>query len=163
MKVFKYLVFSTVLATGASCASAQNYDEGMAAYNAGDYKTAFNDLLPLAQHGDLRVMNTLAFLYFSGNGIVQEYAQALKWYREAAEKGDVISQQSIGMMYDLGKGVVQDNIRAHMWYNIASANGDTLGASFRAAVAERMTQDEIAKAQAMAVDCLNSGYKTCGW
>ena len=66
-------------------------------------------------------------------------------------------------MYELGKGVLQDNVMAHMWYNIASANGNSKAGDYRDERAGLMTQADISKAQAKARECMNSGYKKCGY
>ena len=35
----------------------------------------------------------------TGQGVPQDYAEAVKWYRKAAEQGDVNAQHNIGLMY----------------------------------------------------------------
>ena len=49
MKIFRWLAFSALLMTSVSGANAQDYDKGFAAYDAGDYQTAFKEFLPLAE------------------------------------------------------------------------------------------------------------------
>ena len=66
-------------------------------------------------------------------------------------------------MYKNGDGVLQDNILSHMWYNIASANEHKRSARWRDGVAAEMTAADVSKAQAMAKECMSSGYKNCGW
>jgi hypothetical protein len=66
-------------------------------------------------------------------------------------------------MFELGDGVLQDNTMAHMWYNIASANGGDKSGEWRDELAGRMTSADISKAQAMARECMNSGYTKCGY
>ena len=73
------------------------------------------------------------------------------------------SHFSLGELYRLGKGVPQDNVMAHMWYNIASANGAVSVGKDRDEIADKMTSADISKAQAMARECMGSGYKKCGW
>ena len=66
-------------------------------------------------------------------------------------------------MYEYGNGVLQDNTMAHMWYNIASANGHEKAGGYRDERAGLMTSADISKAQAMARECMNSGYTKCGY
>jgi TPR repeat protein len=66
-------------------------------------------------------------------------------------------------MYGNGRGVLQDNVRAHMWYNIGAANGNALGGENRGKLADEMTSADISQAQAMARECMSSGYTDCGW
>ena len=60
-------------------------------------------------------------------------------------------------------GILQDNTVAYMWLNIGSANGIENGGKYRDIVAENMTPADIAKAQAMARECMSSDYKKCGY
>jgi len=85
------------------------------------------------------------------------------WYRLAAELESASAQATLGGMYERGRGVPQDNAIAHMWYNIGAANGYDLGGFNRDALAEQMTPAAIEKAQAMARECMNSGYTKCGY
>jgi uncharacterized protein len=102
-------------------------------------------------------------MYKNGNGVVQDYAEAVKWYRLAAEQGDAQAQNNLGVTYESGQGVLQDNILSHMWYNIASANGNKKSSEWRDKIAAKMTAADISKAQTMAKECMSSGYKNCGW
>ncbi|MBL4874254.1 MAG: sel1 repeat family protein, partial [Rhodobacteraceae bacterium] len=105
----------------------------------------------------------LAIMYENGVGVLQDYAEAVKWYRLAAEQGHASSQNNLGVIYEYGNGVLQDNVRSHMWYNISSANGAEGAREWRDQVAAKMTSSDISQAQAMARECMSSGYKNCGW
>ena len=59
----------SVLAVGLMLAgpvSAQDYDKGLSAYNAGDYATALQEWTPLAEQGYASVQYNLSFLYGYG-------------------------------------------------------------------------------------------------
>ena len=101
-------------------------------------------------------------MYDNGQGFLQDYAEAVKWYRLAADQGNASAQRNLGIMYEYGRGLPQNNIMAHMWYNLASANGAEKAGEWRDERAGLMTAADIAKAQAMARKCMNSGYKNCG-
>jgi uncharacterized protein len=62
----------------------------------------------------------------------------------------------------MGDGALQDNVMALIWFNIGAANGNELGGTNRDSIAEGMTQQAIEQAQAMARECLGSGYTKCG-
>jgi TPR repeat protein len=85
-----------------------------------------------------------------GDGWVQDYAEAVKWYRRAAAQGDSDAQIALGMMYKFGKGVTQDDVRAHMWFNLAAVQDSSRAVWWRDMVAERMTAAQIAEAQKLA-------------
>jgi TPR repeat protein len=88
--------------------------------------------------------------------VPQNYAEALKWFREAADHGDHRVQRILGGMYESGEGVLENYVQAHMWYNLAAANPawkkedrDELIRS-RDRVARKMTLAQIAEAQKLA-------------
>ena len=58
-----------------------------------------------------------------GQGVPQDYAEAVKWYRKAAEQGNAEAQSNLGMMYYAGQGVPQDHAEAAKWYLKAAEQG----------------------------------------
>ncbi len=62
-------------------------------------------------------------MYDNGEGVPQDYAEAVKWYRLAAEQGDASAQYNLGIMYINGKGVPQDYAEAVKWYRLAAEQG----------------------------------------
>ena len=101
-------------------------------------------------------------MYVNGNGVPQDYEQAVKWFTKAAEQGDANAQSILGRFYAGGIGVPQDYIRAHMWCNIAAANGDEEGREKRDALAKEMTSDQLAEAQKMAREMVEANPKVMG-
>jgi len=63
-------------------------------------------------------------MYRNGQGVPQDHAEALKWYRRAAEQGDAAAQYNLGQMYRTGQGVPQDHAEALKWYRRAAEQGD---------------------------------------
>ena len=102
-------------------------------------------------------------MYDNGQGVPQDYKEAMKWHTLAAEQGFAMAQTNLGAMYHDGNGVLQDNTMAHMWFNIGSANGNETGGSNRDTIAKAMTPTAIEKAQAMASECRSNDYKKCGY
>jgi TPR repeat protein len=100
-------------------------------------------------------------MYDIGQGVTQDYQEALKWYKLAAAQGVARAQTNLGLMYGKGQGAPQDFIRAHMWGNLASAAGNPDGAKSRDLIAERMTPQQIRKAQDMARACQARNFKGC--
>jgi len=142
--------------------SAQDYQKGYDAYQAGDYAKTLKELHPLAEQGLAEAQFILGGMYLNGRGVPQDYDEAVKWFRLAAEKGNASAQADLGGMYATGKGVPQDNIMAHMWYNLGAANGFEKAGEWRDERAGFMTNADISKAQALARQCMSSGYTKCG-
>jgi TPR repeat protein len=91
-------------------------------------------------------------MYRHGDGVPQDYDEALKWFRMAASQGHASSQSNLGFMYRDGEGVPQDYVQAHMWFNLAAvATKDRyMIAKYRDELAEKMTPAQIAEAQKLA-------------
>jgi TPR repeat protein len=85
------LAFQSVLAAAflliASVADAGPFEDGEAAYQRHDYTTALQVWRPLADQGDPLGQNALGVLYSQGQGVTQDYAEAVKWYRKPAVGG----------------------------------------------------------------------------
>lgn len=69
-----------------------------------------------AARGNADAAYNLAVIHQHGDGVAQDYAEAMKWYRQAAARGDRISAYQIGLMYQLGQGVAPDEEEAHRWF-----------------------------------------------
>ncbi len=100
-------------------------------------------------------------MYAHGHGVPQDDEQAVAWYRKAAEQGLAEAQNNLGLMYEYGSGgVPQDYAQAHMWYNLATDASDAslrnLAAKNREIVAAKMTPAQIAEAQRMAREWMQS-------
>ena len=62
-------------------------------------------------------------MYDNGEGVPQDYAVAVRWWRLAAEQGDASAQYNLALMYDNGEGVPQDYAEAVKWYRLAAEQG----------------------------------------
>jgi TPR repeat protein len=270
MKMFGHLAVVAVLAFGASAVASQDFENGLTAAGSGDYETALKEWLPLAESGDPSAQFNIGLMYESGQGVPQNDAEAVKWYRLAADQGEPSAQYNLGVMYEYGKGVPlsydealrlyhlaaqqdisdaqynlgvmyndgigveQDYAKAAKWYLLAANKGDggamfnlgvlydtgsgvakdrgeaikwyrwaagnmiaeaqvnlgviysedngefenqtlammwlivatqngaELGSAYQKIVSDKLTPDDISKAQAMASECVSSGYANCG-
>ena len=100
-------------------------------------------------------------MYDHGDGVLQDDAEAVLWYRLAAEQGHLKAQLNLGILYYLGEGIAQDYLRAHIWMELAAMSGMKSAQKSRDHSAENMTSQQIAKAQEMVKECLASKYKDC--
>ena len=123
--------------------------------------TVMKNILAGALNGNADAQYNLGIMYASGLGVIQDYNEAVKWFRLSSSQGNAQAQKIYGLMYASGRGVTQDYVRAHMWLNISASSGNTLAESNRDKVAKKMTQTQIEKAQEMARRCQSSNYKNC--
>jgi len=76
-----------------------------------------------AEKGDLEAQVDLGVMYFSGEGIPQNYDEALKWYRRAADKGNAAAQNNLASMYLKGLGIPRNPIEGAKWMQLAAKQG----------------------------------------
>ena len=131
-------------------ANAQDFENGLAAAERGDYETALREWRPLAERGDAEAQYYLGSMYDRGIGVRQDYAKAAKWYRRAALLGDGDAKNNLGAMFINGHGVPQDYVRAHMWFSLAAAQDNEPAIENRVYVANQMTPNDLSKAERMA-------------
>ena len=155
------LFVAAILTLCSSVARADDFDDAMDAYQKGNYVQAIELLRPLAAKGDAVAQFNLGLMYDNGEGVTQDYKEAVKWYLLAAEQGSASAQYNLGVMYDNGEGVTQDYVRAHMWFNLVTSKGSKKGRENREKVAKKMTPAQISEAQKMARDCEKKNYKNC--
>src|SRR5712691_1370158 len=63
-------------------------------------------------------------MYANGQGVAQDYKEAMRWYELAVEHGGVSGAEfNLGVMYDNGQGVPQDYKEAVRWYRMAAEQG----------------------------------------
>jgi TPR repeat protein len=82
---------SLVVAThilGTSGALAGPWEDGMAAYNRGDYLPAIRLFRPLAEQGNPKAQNLLGVMYRRGHGVARNPMRAFVWFSSAAARGD---------------------------------------------------------------------------
>lgn len=97
-----------------------DYEDGVNAAQAGDYATALKEFTAAAEAGlDLAQYN-LAILYFTGQGVEQNPAEALRWTKAAAEQGHLNAQFNLGALYYTGSGTAVDLEQALHWYDQAA-------------------------------------------
>ena len=72
---------------------------------------------------DAIAQNNLGNRYYAGQGVAQDYALAVYWYRKAADQGDAPAQLNLGNLYEAGQGVAQDYFQAVYWFRKAADQG----------------------------------------
>ena len=123
MKRFLPLV-TIMVALAGEPAIAQDYNKGVAAFQAGDYPTALENWMPLAEGNDPEAQRNIGVMFQQGLGVPQSDAEAANWYRRAAEAGHARAQQNLGVMFEQGAGVPQDYREAARWFRRSAEQGN---------------------------------------
>jgi TPR repeat protein len=82
------LVVLASTSMAVSEAWAGPWEDGMAAYNRGDYVPAIKLFRPLAQAGNTKAQNVMGVMYRKGQGVARSSARAFMWFSLAATRGD---------------------------------------------------------------------------
>jgi TPR repeat protein len=72
----------------ASTAFAGPWEDGMAAYNRGDYVPAMRVFRRLAEQGNAEAQNVLGVMFRKGKGVPKDPARAHMWFSFAAKRGE---------------------------------------------------------------------------
>lgn len=91
-------------------------------------------------------------MFEKGQGVVQDYKEAVKWYRLSAEQGLADAQYNLGGLYEKGLGVVQSRVIAYALYNLSVAadpSSDNKATAAGEALVPSMSASEIEAAQTL--------------
>ena len=120
----KKLIVSLGLALTLSFGAT--FNEGVEAFEKGDYKTALQIFEELSYKNNAKAKYNLGAMYQNGDGVRQDYKKAKEWFEKSAAKNYAPAQFNLGIIYGTGKrGVKQDYKKAKEWYEKAAAQGDT--------------------------------------
>ena len=120
----KNILYTIILSFLFSFSVFADFQTGWIAYIADDFATAYKELKPFAEQGNMKAQHALGNMYSLGKGVTQDYKEALKWTRLAAEQGYVNSQYNLGLMHYYGEGVIQDYKAAMKWFRLIAEQGD---------------------------------------
>ena len=73
-----------------------------------------------AEKGDAEAKYNLAVLYYKGQGVKQNYLEAMRLFKVAAEQGNTDAKLNLGLMFYNGQGGPQDYAEAMHWYVLAA-------------------------------------------
>ena len=80
-------------------------------------------LLDLAQKGLDEAQYNLGVCYEHGDGIKQDFKQAVYWYQKSADQGFARAQYNLGVCYYNGYGVAEDHEKAAQLFRVAAEQG----------------------------------------
>jgi len=109
------LTVAVCLATLMGCGNSPEKDASPAA----DIET----MRKAAEAGDADAQYDLGLMYHDGEGVPEDYVEAVKWFRKAAEQGHAAAQFYLGIAYHGGVGVPKDDAEAVKWLRKAAEQG----------------------------------------
>jgi uncharacterized protein len=138
---------------------ANDFQEGLDAIHEMSYEKALKKLIPLAEHGHPVAQYNIGVMHEWGNGVPQDNANALKWYKRSAERSNKDAQNNLGALYSKGEGTEQNFIEALKWFIISAESGSEGGQKNIQIVEKRMNYEQISQAQKLANDWIRKNRK----
>ncbi len=83
------------LGTAETNTEVPDYNKGIRAYKAKDYRLALNEFRPLASSGNAKAQNRLGIMYAKGEGVDKDYELSANWFRKAADQGHVNAKANL--------------------------------------------------------------------
>ena len=126
MRIISFLFFIVVFYVNMNAQKETSHEIQMAIdyFENKDFNKAFAIFSEYANRGNSYAQCRLGMMYENGNGIEENKAEAVKWYRKAAEQGNAEAQYCLGAAYCMGEGVKQDYLQAYDWYKKAAEQGN---------------------------------------
>lgn len=103
------------------------FDEGLKAYDAGDFQAAYRTWDEIADY-DLAALRNIALMLRKGQGVDKDPKAALRKMAQAADLGLVTAQADLGEMLLRGEGSAVDIPDAVLWLGRAAEAGHPLAA-----------------------------------
>lgn len=113
-----------------------------------------------AENGNMDAQYKLGLLYLTGNGALQDFAEAAKWLKLSAEQGYGPAQYELGMIYRSGYGLSADQVQSYVWLNLAAAAGISEAITAREEVMRGLSAKQLAQAQKIAREWLTARSKS---
>lgn len=106
------LLFIFILTTTA-CVSNVNLTEGIRSFQAQDYRRAFVRLVPEAKKGQPDAQYAVGYMYYYGQGVIEDRKVAWYWINRAADAGqpeakvaaDILRRQAKLIIYKQAKHI----------------------------------------------------------
>ena len=103
--------------------SRLDFDNGVAAAQAGNYAVAYCIWKPLADLGHAEAQYRLGWLYAKGLGLAVDEATAIYWWKQAAGLSHADSLFRLGWAYEHAEGTEKDVAQAMNYYLQAAHHG----------------------------------------
>jgi len=115
------------------------FDTAINSLGRKEFTTALQLFTDLANRGMAEAQINLGMMFESGQGVLQNFDEAIKWYQLAASQGLIQAQEKLnllvskaaaaqvnfglGVAFENGQGVPQDIMEAIRWYQLAADQG----------------------------------------
>ena len=100
------------IAMSAGMSSGATLDDGLEAFEAGNFEKANRVFEKLAKDGNSSAQFQLGLSYELGRGLEKDDLMAVKWFEAAAQKELALACLHLGVFYEAGRGVKRNYVKA---------------------------------------------------
>jgi uncharacterized protein len=129
-------LFAITLSIAMSLPVSASINDGITAYNTGNYAVALKEFSTAANQGNAVGKHLLASLYYQGHGVERDLKKAVSLFKEAAAANYPPSLANLFLMYSNGDGVAVDQ-KVALQYGQRAAEAGDLQSQFNLAQAYR--------------------------
>jgi len=108
---YRITLLFILLITPLAGVQASMLDEGIQAYDRKEYKTAYDQLLPLAEQGEGEAQYYIGGMLIDGKGVSTDTSRGVYWLEQAVNNKYHMAAQMLGGMYLSGMGVPMDPLK----------------------------------------------------
>lgn len=131
MRHSRFVPLAAALLASLAAPAQADFNDGLRAYQSGDYATAFNEFSAEAAQGVPEAAYNLGLLFYFGLGVAKDMAAAQQWFATAATSDYPLGQFMLGVMNERGEGMPLNLGIAKKWYELAAEHGH-VDAQYRA-------------------------------
>lgn len=150
------LLACIILSLAGHSVSAGKVEDGLAAYNRGDFATALRLWRDAAEEGSAAAQNNLGIMYDLGKGVPRSDKLAHFWFLKSAKQGYANAQFNLGRKYDNGEGVTANEVTAYMFFVLAASGGNRAFKIQRDKLAKHLSAEQRRTAHQLAQEWLNA-------
>ena len=101
-----------------------HFQEGLTAFQTGDYEKAFQLLEPIAEAGNAEAQCIIANMYQLGMGRNRDISQAVYWYEKSSQNGYGVASNNLGGIFLAGDDGIEAALsKAKEWFSLARKQG----------------------------------------
>lgn len=148
---------AAVLLAVLSAPGRADFNDGVIAYQLGEYDKAYQTMRSLADTANhAYAQYWVGMMFLQGQGVAQDYAEAGTWFRKSSERGIPQAQYKLGTLYLQGQGLPRDYEQAYAWYKVAAAHNHALAVQALNDTKAKLSAQELAEAEKSAAKLVQS-------
>jgi len=91
-------IFIMVCMLSACFTSKYNLQEGIKSFQIQDFRQAFIRLRPEAEKGSADAQYAIGYMYYYGQGVIEDRRKAWYWITEAAQNGNTDAKKAMNVL-----------------------------------------------------------------